>query len=186
MTLHRTVSVCSIYIPPQDAINENELNNILQQLPTPFIFLGDFNSHNTMWCCGSTNQNSKTLENIINDDNNNLCFFNKKSQTHIDPSSATYSAIDLTLCDTSIFLDFTWRVYDDTCRSDHFPIILESLHSQDDDLPRWRLNKANWKEFRSLCQKHLTENNTKTALEFSEKFINIAKTYIPLNSTTHK
>ena len=22
-----------------------------------------------------------------------------------------------------------------------------SLHPQDDDLPQWRLNKANWKEF---------------------------------------
>ena len=66
-----------------------------------------------------------------------------------------------------------------------FPIVPESLHPQDDDLPRWRLNKANWKEFQSLCQKHLIENNTKTALEFSEKLINIAKTCIPHNPTTH-
>ena len=96
-----------------------------------------------MWGCRSTNQKSETLENIIN--NNNLCLFNKKSQTHIDSSSATYSAIDLTLCDTSIFLDFTWRVYDNTCRSNHFPIVLESLHPQDDNFLQWRLNKANWK-----------------------------------------
>ena len=79
-----------------------------------------------MWGC-------RTLENIMN--NNNLFLFNKKSQTLIDPSSATYSAIDLTLCDTSIFLDFTQRVYDDTCMSDHFSIVLESLHPQDDDHP---------------------------------------------------
>ena len=45
----------------------------------------------------------------------------KKSPTHLDPSSATYSAIDLTLCDTSLFLDFTWRVYDDTWREQPFP-----------------------------------------------------------------
>ena len=137
-----------------------------------------------MWDCRSTNHKGKTLENIINNDN--LCLFNKKSPTHLDPSSATYSAIDLTLCDTSLFLDFTWRVYDDTCGSNHFPIVLESLHPQDDDLRRWRLNKANWEEFCSQCQKHLIVNNTETILEFSKKLINIAKTCIPHNPTTHK
>ena len=184
MTLHRTINICSLYIPPHDAINESEINNILQQLPTPFILLGDFNSHNTMWGCRSTNHKAQTLENIIN--NNNLCLFNKKSPTHLDPSSATYSAIDLTLCDTSLFLDFTWRVYEDICGSDHFPIVLESLHPQDDNLPRWRLNKANWEEFRCQCQKHLIVNNTETIPKFSKKFINIAKTCIPHNPTIHK
>ena len=79
VTLHRTINICSIYIPPHDAINESEINNILQQLPTPFILFGDFNSHNTMWGCRSTNHKGKTLENIIN--NNNLCLFSKTSPT---------------------------------------------------------------------------------------------------------
>ena len=184
VTLHRTINICSIYILPHDAINESEINNILQQLPTPFILLDDYNSHNTMWGCRSTNHKGKTLKNIIN--NNNLCLFIKKSPTHLDPSSATYLAIDLTLCNSSLFLDFTWMVYDDTCGSDHFPIVLESLHPQDGDLPQWRLNKANWEEFRSQCQKHLIVNNTKTILKFSKKLINIAKTCISHHLTTHK
>ena len=184
VTLHRTINICSLYIPPHDAINESEINNILQQLPTPFILLGDFNSHNTIWGCRSTNHKGQTLENIIN--SNNLCLFNKKSPTHLDPSSATYSAIDLTLCDTSLFLDFTWRVYEDTCGSNHFPVVFESLHPQDDDLPRWRLNKVNWEEFHSQCQKHLIVNNTETIPEFSKKLINIVKTCIPHNPTIHK
>ena len=58
----------------------------------------------------------------------------------------------------------------------------ESILSRRWPSPR-RLNKANWKEFWSLCQKHLIENNTKTALGFSEKLINIAKTCIPHNPT---
>ena len=136
--LQRTINIFSLYIPPHNAINENELNNVLQQLPTPFILIGDFNRHNIMWGCRSANQKGKTLENIINKDN--LCLFNKKSQTPVNPYSASYSAIDLTLCDTSILLGFTWRVYDDTCGGDHFPIVLESLHHQDDNLLRWRLN----------------------------------------------
>ena len=77
-------------------------------------------------------------------------------------------------------------MYENTCGSDHFPIVLESLHPQDDYLPRWRLNKANWEEFRSQCQKHLIVNNTETIPEFSKKLINIAKTCIPHNPTIHK
>ena len=57
VTLHRTINICSLYIPPHDAINENE--NILQQLPTPFILLDNFNSYNIMWGCRSTNQKGK-------------------------------------------------------------------------------------------------------------------------------
>ena len=144
VTLHRTINIYLLHILPHNAINENELNDILQLLPTPLSLLGNFSSHNTMWNCRSIKQKGKILENI---NNNNLCFFNKKSQTHIDPSSATYLAIDLILCDTSIFLDFTWRVYDNTCGSNHFPIVLESLHPQDDDLPRYRVNKPKRKEF---------------------------------------
>ena len=137
-----------------------------------------------MWGCRSTNHKGKTLKNIIN--NNNLCLFNKKLPTHLDPSSATYTAINLNLCDTSLFLDFTRRVYDYTCRSDHFPIVLESLYPQDNGLSRWRLNKANWELFCSQCQKHLIINNAETILKFSEKLINIAKTCIPHDPTTHK
>ena len=52
VTLHRTINICTLYITPHDTINKKELN-ILQQLPTPYILLGNFNSHNTIWSCKS-------------------------------------------------------------------------------------------------------------------------------------
>ena len=97
-----------------------------------------------------TNTKDRILKNII--DNNNLYLFNRKSQIHIDSSSATYSVIDFTFCDTSIFP----RV---SCRSNHFPIVINSLHLQEDDLPWRRSNKVNWEEFQSVCLKHLVQNN---------------------------
>ena len=100
VTFHRTISICTLYILPNDTINKKELSNILQQLPTPYILLCDFNCHNTLWSCKSTNQKGRTFENIIN--NNNLCLLNTQSQILIDPSS-TYLTIDLTLCDPLIY-----------------------------------------------------------------------------------
>ena len=49
------------------------------------------------------------------------------------------SQIDLSVCDPSLVLDFEWRVHDDLCGSDHYPIILSSTSSNPTFLPE-RLN----------------------------------------------
>ena len=46
VTLQRTISICSIYIPPRSKIVEKDLDEIVNQLPTPFLLLGNFNGHN--------------------------------------------------------------------------------------------------------------------------------------------
>ena len=48
-TLHRTISICSIYIPPRSKIVEKDLDEIVNQLPTPFLLLGNFNGHNFLF-----------------------------------------------------------------------------------------------------------------------------------------
>ena len=69
-------------------------------------------------------QETKHLKKIIS--SNNICLHNEKFQTHLDPASGTFSAIDLTFSDPSIFIDYNWRVYKDPCGSDHYPIIIEN------------------------------------------------------------
>ena len=44
-TLHKTLSICSLYILPHDPINEKKLNNFTKLLPKSFILMGNFNSH---------------------------------------------------------------------------------------------------------------------------------------------
>ena len=58
ITLYKILNIYTLYIPPH-GINKKELNNILQQLPTPYVLLSDFNSHNSIWGCKSTNQEAK-------------------------------------------------------------------------------------------------------------------------------
>ena len=48
-TLHKTITVCSVYIPPNEEPKELVLNNLIEKLPRPFIIMGDFNSHNEIW-----------------------------------------------------------------------------------------------------------------------------------------
>ena len=53
-TLQKTINICSVYIPPNDNINKSKLKNLDDKLPKPFIMLGDFNGHNTLWNCNNT------------------------------------------------------------------------------------------------------------------------------------
>ena len=58
VTLHKTISICSLYIPPHPNSNiiKLELEDLIQQLSKPFILMGDFNSHNQIWGSRDTNE----------------------------------------------------------------------------------------------------------------------------------
>ena len=42
VTIHKTIHVCSLYLPPGDRFNKADLEHLLAQLPKPFIIIGDF------------------------------------------------------------------------------------------------------------------------------------------------
>ena len=117
-TRHCTITVCSIYIQPQYQITDTELDQLLQQLPRPYILMSDFNSHNIIWGCKEINKKGKILEKITY--KNNLCLLNTDMQTYMNPSSGNTTTVDLSRCDPSICIDFSWKVLEDTCGSDHF------------------------------------------------------------------
>ena len=75
--LCKTVTICSLYIPPHDPNNENELNNLIEQLPKTFILMRDFNSHIIIWGSKTTNKRGQIFKKIIN--RNNLCLYNQNS-----------------------------------------------------------------------------------------------------------
>ena len=81
-----------------------------------------------MTFCGEAGQRTKEvrpLKKIINN-NNNLYLHNQKAQNHLSSSSGTFSAVDLILSDPATFIEYNWRVHEDSCGSDHFPIIIEN------------------------------------------------------------
>ena len=143
-TLHK-----AIYIPPSDDIDKNELKKLIDQLPRPFILLGDFNSHNTLWGCKDTNKKGRMLEKVINE--NDTCLLNNGAFTYVNRSSGNHSAVNLSLCDSTAHMDFTWNGYDDTGGSDHFPILIQSPEASSEKTPRWKLDKADWQIFTEKC-----------------------------------
>ena len=63
ITLHRVITLYSIYVPPSSRFSAKDLDDLVPQLPSPFILLGDFNSHNILW--GSKDINDKGIILII-------------------------------------------------------------------------------------------------------------------------
>ena len=65
ISIHSTVTLCFLYLPPCRLIDENQLNNLISQLPAPYILAGDFNGHNTISGCDDNNQRGLQLEAFI-------------------------------------------------------------------------------------------------------------------------
>ena len=72
--------------------------------------------------------------------------------------------------------------------SDHFPIIIEqNTFSTEDHNPKWKLNRANWDLFNTLCTGKLVPENFKESsdpiADFTSSLIEISKECIPQTST---
>ncbi|KAF0746811.1 Reverse transcriptase domain-containing protein, partial [Aphis craccivora] len=65
---HNTITICNIYIPNHTDLILEEIDNIIKQLPTPFILTGDFNCHSELWGSEKTDDRGKIIEKILDDD----------------------------------------------------------------------------------------------------------------------
>ena len=116
---------------------------------------------------------------------------NDKSNTFLDSGKGTLLALDLSLCHPSLYLDFDWSVCEDQHGSDHFPIVIESIKTfEEDHNPKWKLNKANWDLFHTLYDESLTttslSDSTDRIADFTSSLIDISERCIPKTSTYPK
>ena len=175
VTLDREITICSVYIPPAFSLNSQHLDNLLQQLPSPYILLGDFNGHNILWGGQNNESRGELIENFIT--KNDICIMNDKSYTYHSPSTKSFTSIDLSFCHPSLFLDYNWSVCEDQHNSDHFPIIIEqNTFSTEDHNPKWKLNRANWDLFNTLCTEKLVPENFKESSDPITDFTSSLKT----------
>ena len=106
------------------------------------------------------------------------------SLTH-SPSTKSFTSIDLSSCHPSLYLDYSWSVCEDQHNSDHFPITIEqNTFSTEDHNPEWKLNRANWDLFNTLCTGKLVPKNFKESsdpiADFTSSLIDISKVFLKL------
>lgn len=137
----------SIYIPPKHLILAQELEYICSQIQFPILICGDFNAHAELWddnWVNAPDQQGNQIIDFIQD--NDFIILNDGSATHFSTHN-TFSAIDLTLCSSSLALEFNWQIT--SSKSDHFPIIINPTQNNYIAERKWHYStaQANWLEF---------------------------------------
>ena len=149
INLGREYTICNIYISPTENFSENNVINLIDQLPRPYIILGDFNARSPSWGDSVTNQHGRKIENLLL--RSDTLILNDGGATHFHVQNATESCIDLSLSSPDITNDFEWSVSDDLYGSDHFPVKLHKIDPANINQPiaKYNLDKADWSKFKS-------------------------------------
>ncbi|KAL1448470.1 hypothetical protein WDU94_013986, partial [Cyamophila willieti] len=146
--------ICNVYKPPSTPWP----SHVLETLPHPAVYIGDFNSHHETWKYDESDQNGEDLVLWAELQNLNLIFDAKDYGTF--HSAAWKKDYNPDLCFVSTGpndqpLATTRLVIPNFPRSQHRPVILEigisipiisTVHK-----PRWNFRKAKWDVF----QQHL-------------------------------
>lgn len=174
--------ICSIYLPGSENISTNALNNIVNQFDLPYILLGDFNAHNSIWGSEKTDSRGKILHKFIN--NNDLNILNNiNCPTHFSLAYRTFSHIDLSLISPEIEHQFEWNVCDDLHNSDHYPILIKynGITPSFQRRHSWNIRKANWDKFNCNLNKPFDNFNNVDEIEryITNEILNSAQKAVP-------
>ncbi|GBM17932.1 hypothetical protein AVEN_111084-1 [Araneus ventricosus] len=141
----------AVYLPPHDVISQQDLDTLVDQLPTPFILFGDFNGHSTLWGSVVTNSRGRQIEQLIS--NNCLCLLNNDEKTYFHDPTRTFHSLNLAICSPTLLPLLHFTVGSDLCNSDHFPIIVSYADSGGaiQYPPRYLFQRADWGNFMQLA-----------------------------------
>ena len=122
----------------------------------------------TLWGGKETDDNGKVIEELM--DNKGIVCLNNGVGTRINVRNGVESALDLTLVTDSLAGVCTWEVKKQTTvGSDHYPIITGvglTIEKYDTDGVRnWAFHKADWEEFKEICEKEMAEIDIKEGVD---------------------
>lgn len=153
--LKTPLCICNIYLPDSTDLSLNDLNDIIKQLPKPFLFLGDFNCRNQSWGSNHTDSRGKTFEKFL--ENDQITLLNSGEYTRHNAAHNSFSAIDLTISNSTFAPKTEWKVLTEYSTSDHWPIAIKILNElpKIHPLPRWRLKNPNWNLYSDIITQNL-------------------------------
>jgi len=163
-------------------IDKTDLEDLVNQLPPPIVLLDDFNTHSNEWGCSKNDSKGKMISDLMLQ--RSLSLLNDGFATYLHPGSGSQSAIDLSICDPALYLNFSWNVQDDLYGSDHFPIIIHSYRVVSSGTnSTWKLSKADWDTYsdKSACdlKADCISNAGDPVANFTDALCTIANNTIP-------
>ena len=116
------------------------------------------NARSRLW--GETIDNEKGMmfeRLLLNED---IMLLNSENPTHYHQQTGTYTTIDLSICSSDCFIDFSHQVTDNLRGSDHYPIKIEKTLIPEIGEPsfRYKTEKGDWPKFRNLTSSYCEPN----------------------------
>ena len=144
--------------------------------------MGDCNAHKPLWGGGTLDIRGKIIEDFVS--SNNLCILNSNTPTYIHPATGTHTFIDLTMFNSGLCTEVSWKVHDDLSGSDHFPVIVQFCKPNPPAcVPKWKLSKADWSSFHDICNQQLNKRDFAASDDpvsaFTTTLVEIADLTIP-------
>ncbi|GFT76636.1 uncharacterized protein TNCV_3646451 [Trichonephila clavipes] len=142
--VHSLVTVCCVYLPPNDVVPQVDLNRLVSQLPAPFILLGDFNGHSPLWGHDVTNSRGRQIEQLISD--HCLCLLNNDEKTYFHAPTRTFHSLDLAICSPALLPMLNFEVANDLHNSDHFPLQVSHVNGAGTRFrpPTYDFHRGDW------------------------------------------
>lgn len=139
------ITFCSIYNSRSHIINNELLLNLAEQLPTPFMILGDLNAYSTEWGCQTVDARGRQIERFLA--TSGLTMLNTGCPTRISHTTAT--AIDLSIVSPVLHQYFNWSVMPSSYDSDHHPILIsQECLTSPHCTTKFNVKNADWIKYR--------------------------------------
>ena len=167
-------TVCSIYLSPNIRYNQSDITQILNQLPQPYLLLGDMNARHPTWGepTECTNNNGRIFDGLLED--LPIALLNSEEKTHYSIQHGTSALIDLSIVSIGLLTDFTATVAESTHGSDHFPVLLNkpTVTLSDEPSLKFKTEKADWETFREMTNRYPT---TEGEIDINRKVDDLTK-----------
>ncbi|GFY24869.1 putative RNA-directed DNA polymerase from transposon X-element [Trichonephila clavipes] len=146
-----TITVCCVYLQPNDVVPQVDLNRFVCQLPAPFILLGDFIRHGPLWGHDDTNSWGRQIEQLISDQC--LCLLNNDEKTYFPAPTRTFHSLDLAICSPTLLPILNFEVDKYLNNSDHFPLLVSHVNRAGTQVraPTYHFHRADWDKFTRLA-----------------------------------
>lgn len=185
------IDVAIVYNPPNNVINENMMEEVVESLESPFIIMGDFNAKHEFWGCRQNNRNGNFLCNYAQ--YRNWVLMNNDEATRIGSNDQNNSTLDLCFLSTDIALRYNFSVLHETLNSDHLIIKLMDVENNNSNMLmdnsltscRYNTRRADWEKFETTISDILESSEINNINEYIKVITKAASQSIPKSKVSY-
>jgi len=181
-TQHGNMVIINCYMVPEKPAAKSEIEKLF--LADSTIVTGDFNAKNPLWGSPDVNNAGNIIEQLL--DKFDYVVANTGQPTY-QHHNGTMSHLDLTMVSKDLGAKCSWTVRNNCLGSDHLPTIIaigEPPNVENCTTTRFKINAADWTEFKQQCKRYvtddlITDNVEQTGRQLTAAIIRAAEASIP-------